>query len=311
MGETMGKRVGKLLLVAMVIMGIMAGCKAGGDADVSENKEVGMGTGGILLSTSDPPIGSVKPVEPEAHRKGYLIRVDRTANCVTIYEKDGNGGFTTPVKYMICSVGIGEETPVGVFAISDQYRWRALFGGTYGQYASRITGNILFHSVPYQKQTEDSLVPGAYNQLGTKASQGCVRLTCADAKWIYENCAPGTVVEIFDGPAANLPEKPMALHIDPKSPYCGWDPTDPSAENPWKKIPVALYRVEDLTVKKGSEIDLLAEVFALDVDGQTLLEVLVSGDVNVNRCGTYTVKYTAVGATGAVATAHATVTVIE
>ena len=307
----MGKSVGKLLLVAMMIMGLMAGCKVGGEADVSESKEVGIGNIGVLLSTSDHFIGSGKPVEPEVKLSGYLIRVDRTANCVTIYEKDENGEFTTPIKYMICSVGTGEETPVGVFTISDQYRWRALFGGTYGQYASRITGNILFHSVPYQKQSENSLVPGAYNELGTKASQGCVRLTCADAKWIYENCAPGTVVEIFDGPAANLPEKPVALHIDPKSPYCGWDPTDPSAANPWKKMSVALYRVKDLTVKKGSTVDLLAGVFALDVDGQTLLEVKVSGEVDVNRCGSYTVKYTAVGASGAVATAHAMVTVME
>ena len=307
----MGKRVRKLLSVAMVIMGLMAGCKAGGEENVPESKEIGLGTVGVLLSTSDQFIGSGKPVEPEVNQSGYLIRVDRTANCVTIYEKDANGAFTVPVKNMICSVGTGENTPVGVFAISDQYRWRALFGGAYGQYASRITGNILFHSVPYQKQSEDSLVPGAYNQLGTKASQGCVRLTCADAKWIYENCAPGTVVEIFDGPAANLPEKPKALYIAPKSPYCGWDPTDPSAANPWKKLPVALYRVKDLTVKKGSEIDLLAGVFALDVDGQTLLKVLVSGEVDVNRCGSYKVTYTAVGATGASATAYATVIVVE
>ena len=133
----------------------------------------------------------------------------------------------------------------------------------------------------------------------------------AGAKWIYENCAPGTVVEIFDGPAANLPEKPTALYLDPDSPYCGWDPTDPCAENPWKKMSVVLHRVEDLTVKKGSEVDLLAGVFALDVDGQTLLNVRVFGEVDVNQCGTYTVEYTAVGATGATATAHATVTVIE
>lgn len=304
-------RVRKLLSVAIMIMGLMAGCKAGGEVDVSESKEVGISTVGVLLSTSDQFIGGGKPVEPVGNRKGYLIRVDRTANCVTIYEKDESGAFAITVKHMICSVGTGEETPVGVFTISDQYRWRALFGGTYGQYASRITGNILFHSVPYQERSEDSLVPGAYNELGTKASQGCVRLTCADAKWIYENCAPGTVVEIFDGPAANLPEKPTALHIDPKSPYCGWDPTDPSGANPWKKIPIALYRVKDLTVKKGSEIDLLAGVFALDVDGQTLLEVQVSGDVDVNRCGSYKVKYTAEGATGATVTAYATVTVVE
>lgn len=248
-----------------------------------------------------------EPAEPELL---YHIKVDRKANCVTIYAKDSSGEYTVPIKYMICSVGVGRRTPTGVFAISDQYRWRELFNNSYGQYASRITGHILFHSVPYFTPSQDSLIPGTYNQLGTKASQGCVRLACSDAKWIYDNCPPGTTVEIYDGPTASVPERPKGLVIAPNSPYSGWDPTDPSSNNPWKTVPITINGAVDLTVECGSELDLLSHVSALDIDGSSPLSVTVSGNVNVNECGTYTIVYSAVGAIGTTAAVQATVTVI-
>lgn len=321
----MRKSVKKMVAVILLAMGMLVGCAADGETNVLNDHEDNCDTSGVLSTVEENQNGSEKnkPEEnkPEENKpKGnesegngspYLIRVDRNANCVTIYERDSDGAYKVPVKYMVCSVGTGENTPTGVFTISDQYRWRALFGGTYGQYASRITGNILFHSVPYLEKSEDSLMPGAYNQLGTKASQGCVRLTCSDAKWIYDYCPPGTVVEIFDGPTTNVPEKPAALHIDPESPYSGWDPTDPSPNNPWRTVSISINRVEDLMVAQGSDVDLLANVFALDVDGKSLLEVRVSGTVDMNRCGTYIVAYSAVGVTGATVTVYATVTVVE
>jgi len=54
-----------------------------------------------------------------------------------------------------------------ILAITDQYRWRALFSNAYGQYASRITGHILFHSVPYTASLEDKLITQTYNKCGT------------------------------------------------------------------------------------------------------------------------------------------------
>ena len=151
-----------------------------------------------------------------------------------------------------------------------------------------------------------------YRNLNLLAEEGeILRLTCGDAKWIYDHCPAGTVVEIFDGTTETVPEKPPSLFLDPESPYRGWDPTDPSADNPWKSLPISIHRVEDLKVERGSDVDLLKNVFALDVDGKTLLEVQVSGTVDLNRCGTYIVAYSAVGATGAEKTVYATVTVVE
>ena len=113
--------------------------------------------------------------------------------------------------------------------------WRQLNGGVWGQYATRITGQYLFHSVPYEKKDPSTLETAEYNKLGQNASAGCIRLAAIDAKWIKNRCPEGTLVYIYDGTGIREPlARPVAQKIDPNSPNAGWDPTDPKAENPWK-----------------------------------------------------------------------------
>ena len=101
-----------------------------------------------------------------------------------------------------------------------------------GAGALAITGNILFHSVPYYSRSKGNLETAEYNKLGTKASMGCIRLAVKDAKWIYDFCPVGSPIHIYD--VSELPvEKPTPIHIDPSDPRAGWDPTDPDPNNPW------------------------------------------------------------------------------
>ncbi len=148
----------------------------------------------------------------------YSIKVNQGTCVVTIYRG------TTPVKAMLCSVGLNGATPNGTFTLDRKIHWQALFGNCYGQYTSRITGNILFHSVYYYNYKDDnSLATNEYNKLGQPASHGCVRLNCADAYYIYANCPNGTKVTIFQGTAADDPlPRPAKLWIN-----TSYDPTDP------------------------------------------------------------------------------------
>ena len=53
-----------------------------------------------------------------------------------------------PYKAMLCSTG--DSTPTtGTYNIDYKYQWLGLVNNVYGQYCTRIFGNILFHSVPY------------------------------------------------------------------------------------------------------------------------------------------------------------------
>lgn len=166
----------------------------------------------------------------------YYIRINRQQNCITIYTLDELGEYTVPYKAMICSTGLYNATPCGIYQISTKYRWRELYGNVYGQYATRIHGGVLFHSVPYYKKSKNALCTEKYNKLGQQASMGCVRLTVEDAKWIAENCPTGTTVEIYDDENPGPLGKPEALKIDTDNPNKGWDPTDPDIENPWNQV---------------------------------------------------------------------------
>jgi lipoprotein-anchoring transpeptidase ErfK/SrfK len=166
----------------------------------------------------------------------YYIKINRRQNCITVYTSDENGEYTVPYKAMICSTGLYNATPRGTFHLSTKYLWRELYGKVYGQYATRITGGVLFHSVPYYKKSKSALCTEKYNKLGQQASMGCVRLTVEDAKWIADNCPSGTTVEIYDDDDPGPLGKPEAAHIDTDSPNKGWDPTDPDVENPWHQL---------------------------------------------------------------------------
>ena len=174
---------------------------------------------------------AVQPTPPT--QKPYYIKVNRQANCVTVYTYDESGNYTVPVKAMTCSVGLDNKTPLGVSKISDKYNWRLLFGNVYGHYAIRFNGHIMFHSVPYMTPSNDTLKEGEFNLLGQPASLGCVRLCVADVKWIYDNCGKGTIVEVYDSPDPGPLGKPEMPKIDENSPYKNWDPTDPNPANPW------------------------------------------------------------------------------
>lgn len=164
----------------------------------------------------------------------YAIDVLRNQNVVIVYGLDENAEYTVPLQVWLCTTG--RATPKGSYRLGVKKEWGALFGGVYGQYVSTIYGNILFHSVPYRQKAKDSLKTAEYNKLGSTASMGCIRLPCAAAKWIYDNCPTGTVVHIYD--VEELPvERPEPLCIDPADPRAGWDPTDPDPENPWNAEP--------------------------------------------------------------------------
>ena len=166
-------------------------------------------------------------------KEKYYIKVNCQSNVVTIYK--GAGENLTPVKAMVCSTGTATPKS-GKYTIKSRWTWLKLIGGVYGHYVTQITGDILFHSVPYLKKSPDSLEYWEYDKLGTKASLGCVRLTTKDAKWIYNNIKKGTIVEFYNSSNPGPLGKPTAMKISSYEKYRNWDPTDDNKNNPWKEI---------------------------------------------------------------------------
>ncbi len=160
----------------------------------------------------------------------YLVAVNRPMCTVTVYGKDQAGNYTVPVTAFRCSVGrSGHETPTGYYYTSSRYDWCYMVDDTWGRYAIRINGGIMFHSVCYYTKSMDDLEYDEFNKLGSPASLGCVRLDIADIYWLYTNCPTGFPTVIYDDPNCAGPlGKPDQILIDTSDVNSrGWDPTDP------------------------------------------------------------------------------------
>lgn len=237
----------------------------------------------------------------------YTIRINKATNVVTVYS---NG---KPDRAFVCSTG--NATPIGTFGTSQKLRWHVLDGPTYGQYCTRIHGGVLFHSVWYYANGDyasQSYVQ--YNKLGTTASHGCVRLTVADAKWIYENCPLGTSVTIFWGSSNDDPlGKPEAIKIPAQYGSRGWDPTDPMAGNPYSGLrPSVDVSGAQTTIEYGSSFNPFVGITAKDSLGNDISGRLTySGKVKTKKLGNYKITYSVTDALGRSASCTVTYKVVD
>ncbi|MCR5837970.1 MAG: L,D-transpeptidase family protein [Lachnospiraceae bacterium] len=173
----------------------------------------------------------IENVQNFLEKPKYCIKVNILASVVTIYAKNGNKGYTIPVKAYLCSGNIYDTC--GKFKLGVKYRFRGLYYNCHSQWASRIHGEILFHTVPYKKsQNPTSLDVKQYNLLGTPASHGCIRLQCAASKWINDNCPIGTKVIFYKSQNPGPLGKPK---LEKLKSWHTWDPTDPSMKEKCKE----------------------------------------------------------------------------
>lgn len=245
---------------------------------------------------STPVVDNIQVAYP------YKIAVNRLMNCITIYTLDENGQYTVPYKAMICSTG-GTKTPMGTFKISSKYTFKALFYKSYGQYCSRIRGSILFHSSGNNSLNKNDLNAYDYNQLGEGVSHGCIRLTVADAKWIYDNCPSGTVVVVYESEDVGPLGKPESIKVPAGT---VWDPTDPDPANPWHTKQPSIEGAVDKILYEGDVPNYIEGIKAYDTCGNDITEdIVVKGYVDMNIPGEYIVTYTVTDLLGR--TAEATV----
>lgn len=235
----------------------------------------------------------------------YYIKINKQQNCITIYEKDDDGKYTVPVKAMTCSTG--SQTPIGTFDTKIKYRWKLLMGDVWGQYSTRITGGVLFHSVWYYAKDPSTLSWKQFNKLGTSASHGCVRITVQDAKWIYDNCPVGTTVQIYNSKNPGPLGKPETIKL---SAGTGWDPTDLNEKNPFLNKKPSIKGAKNISITWGVESDLLKGIKATSTTGTDITSKLtVLGNVNFYKAGEYEIKYEVTDAIGRSATKKVMVTV--
>lgn len=165
----------------------------------------------------------------------YYIEVDKANQVVRVYER-GDGSYTHLVRRMICSTGrSGTRFSDGLYALNgSRTKWcKAMNGTSYMQYATRISGHFMFHGVPTDIARADRVKANYYHQLGSKASDGCIRLLCADAKWIFDNVPSNTFVLVMTGVRSPAEYGAVSAPTLVQSGSFVWDPSDDNSANPY------------------------------------------------------------------------------
>ena len=166
----------------------------------------------LLFSSAALPASAVPRPSPTPQPAKYTLMVDVVNQITRAYTYDENGEYTVLVREMICSTGTRRNpTPLGTTIMpSKRARWGYFpTWDSHAQYLTRIDSANAFHSVLYTAADESTLSVKSFEDLGTPASHGCVRLYVSDAKWIYENCKAGTIITVYEG--AYDPEYTMTL----------------------------------------------------------------------------------------------------
>lgn len=218
----------------------------------------------------------------------YYILLDLKNQIVTVFERDETGEYTKVVRRFLCASGrtdvdeadpedVATPTPRGIWKIGGRERFGkfANFSASYARYWVQIVGSIYFHSLLFSKRSIDALERGAYGEMGSKVSHGCVRLYVEDAKWLYYYACPGTTIKISATEPSN---KELKRALKSKMSFSDYNAfqktiTDENAELPNPHVWVT---VEGARLRKGSGngFDSVARLAVGDE-----LEVLIDSEV--------------------------------
>lgn len=128
----------------------------------------------------------------------YRVEVSLDDQRVYVYELNDAGEYEQTHTF-ICSTGLGNSTPRGIFLDGypvNVWHYFKKFD-CWARYSFEIEGNIMFHSVIYSSNDTSTLRESSLYGLGNKASHGCIRLKVADAKWLFQHCKRGTLAIII------------------------------------------------------------------------------------------------------------------
>lgn len=207
----------------------------------------------------------------------YTIEVNRAACVVTIYMyNEETKKYDIPVKN--CAVSVGRDvgtaagagslnlqssfTPIGNYSICSngtavRYSLKPMNepdgSVVYARWCTHIVGNVYFHAIAVGSQSHTALSYSTYNRLGTPASAGCIRMTVADAKWIYDYMPTGTPVKISVGSSSK--PGPLGKPVTIKSSYgVSYDPTDPAIPDSRKKKDYKAGKITGYIKKNGKKV---------------------------------------------------------
>lgn len=240
----------------------------------------------------------------------YRLKVNVAGNYIAIYDINSS---SMPIKVFTCSSFTDRVQEPIVYTIKGKENWIKLADGTYTKNVSRLDGTLAITSVPYSEQKDDKLIFEKFNELGSSYTGENIWLSAADSKWIYDNCATGTEVEIYsDENAIEISIKPNPIRIPVDSENKNWDPSDKVPANPWSICTVKIENAHNLYTSKNSEFNPLQGIKGYDTCGNDITDkIILMGNYDISKVGEYKVTYYLEDSIGSKASADISIFVNE
>ncbi len=133
-----------------------------------------------------------------AKRLPYRVEISLDDQRIYVYEPNDAGEYEQTQEFK-CSTGLGNSTPRGIFLDAypaNTWHYFEKFN-CWAKYSFEVEGNIMIHSVLFDKNDSSTLRENSLYALGQKASHGCIRLKVSDAYWLFSHCKRGTLVIVI------------------------------------------------------------------------------------------------------------------
>ncbi|MBE5815990.1 MAG: hypothetical protein E7320_12480 [Clostridiales bacterium] len=147
----------------------------------------------------------LKAVHP---RGDYGLLVDKAAQTLTVFHQGTRLGTVSISTGLAAENRLIRETAAGSFLTGSRISSFTDDQGLRYDYAIRYDGGNLIHQLGYEKVDGKKDFARHQVQLGTKASQGCIRVSDRpgeggiNAYWLYTHLPQGTRVIVLDDPEA-------------------------------------------------------------------------------------------------------------
>ena len=217
----------------------------------------------------------------------YVLSVSKKNNVAVIYK------YTSDISKKefkdSFKVSVGKKAEVGYYKPKKTYSWMKT-NGSWHQYNTQYVKNGYLQSVSYKNKYPNTMKRASYKALGVeKHKDKCIYMTCDRANWIRKNAYRITVQIIKD----NEQLKSSGKSLPGLAKACGWDPSDPNKDNPYKKTKnsAIVFGSETVYVEKGSKVNYLDNVIAKDAKGNVITTSLKHSKVDTSNVASNKVQY--------------------
>lgn len=236
-----------------------------------------------------------KGIETETNKvnndsNNYEIVVNKKLNTLIIYKYFKDKKSKTAYKAFKCS--IGKKIPTGNYKTHKSYTWVENKLGWH-RYNTQLEKDIWVQSATYKDKYAYRLSKTSYKSIGKKQSADkSILLSAGDAAWIYNNCREKTKISVIKGNKKDkIPVEPSKVIKAYK--YCGWDPTDPDSNNPYRKLKKGEITQGESTVyvEKGDAPDYLGNILVVTADGKNITGKLKYNKIDIKDTKTQNVTF--------------------